>query len=74
MSNQALDSNEIVTIRWANDDPNPRVNEVVEKEERSLLLGAMSKKKKEKEREEKRKNLKQKREKVVASMMKNFRK
>jgi hypothetical protein len=29
MSNQALDSNEIVTIRWANDDPNPRVNENV---------------------------------------------
>jgi hypothetical protein len=38
------------------------------------LLGAMGKKKKEKEREQKRKNLKEKREKVVASMMKNFRK
>ena len=26
MANQALDSTEVLTIRWANDDPNPRVN------------------------------------------------
>ena len=25
MTNQALDGNEILTIKWANDDPNPRV-------------------------------------------------
>ena len=32
MSNQSLDSNEILTIRWANEDPNPRVAEVEEKD------------------------------------------
>ena len=26
MTNQALDSNQVISIRWANDDPNPRVN------------------------------------------------
>ena len=25
MTNQALDATEIITIRWANEDPNPRV-------------------------------------------------
>jgi hypothetical protein len=30
MTNQALDSNEILTIKWANEDPNPRVNEIEE--------------------------------------------
>ena len=25
MTNQSLDSNQIITIRWANQDPNPRV-------------------------------------------------
>lgn len=74
MSNQSLDSNEILTIRWANEDPNPRVAEVEEKDERRMLLGALDKKRKEKEREDKRKNLKMKKEKVMASMMKNFRK
>jgi hypothetical protein len=29
MTNQALDSNEVITIRWANEDPNPRVGEIV---------------------------------------------
>jgi len=28
MTNQALDGNEILTIKWANVDPNPRVAEV----------------------------------------------
>ena len=28
MTNQALDSNEIITIKWANNDPNPRVAEI----------------------------------------------
>lgn len=46
MSNQALDSNEILTIRWANDDPNPRVAELEEKDERRVLLGALDKKRK----------------------------
>lgn len=61
MSNQSLDSNEILTIRWANEDPNPRVAELEEKDERRMLLGALDKKRKEKEKEDKRKNLKQKR-------------
>lgn len=39
-----------------------------------MLLGAIDKKRKEKEREDKRKNLKEKRDKVMASMMKNFKK
>lgn len=46
MTNQALDNNEVVTIRWANEDPNPRVAEVEEKEERRMLLGALDKKRK----------------------------
>jgi hypothetical protein len=58
MTNQALDSNEILTIRWANEDPNPRVVETEEKEERRMLLGAIDKKRKEKEKEFRRKNLK----------------
>jgi len=32
MTNQALDSSEMLTIKWANDDPNPRVSEVEENE------------------------------------------
>lgn len=44
MTNQALDNNEVVTIRWANEDPNPRVAEVEEKEERRMLFGALDKK------------------------------
>ena len=74
MTNQALDGGEIITIRWANDDPNPRVAEAEEKDERRMLLGALDKKRKEKDREEKRKNIKEKREKVMASMMKNYKK
>jgi hypothetical protein len=58
MTNQTLDANEILTIKWANDDPNPRVAEVEEGDERKLLLSALDKKRKEKERENKRKNLK----------------
>jgi len=46
MTNQALDNNEIVTIKWANSDPNPRVAEVEEAEERNLLLSALDKKRK----------------------------
>lgn len=46
MTNQALDSNEILTIKWANNDPNPRVAEVEEGEERKLLLSALDKKRK----------------------------
>jgi len=38
-----------------------------------MLLGALDKKRREKEKEDRKKNLKQKREKVMASMMKNFR-
>jgi hypothetical protein len=48
----------MLTIKWANDDPNPRVTEVEENEERKLLLSALDKKKREKERDHKRKNLK----------------
>lgn len=51
MTNQALDGGEIITIRWANDDPNPRVGEQEEKEERRMLLGALDKKRKQKDRE-----------------------
>jgi len=39
-----------------------------------MLLGALDKQRKEKERQEKRKHLKEQRQKVVNSMMKNFRK
>lgn len=74
MSNQALDANEILTIRWANEDPNPRVGEIEEKEERRVLLGALDKRKKNKEKDEKRKSMKEKREKVMAGMMKHFKK
>jgi len=28
MTNQTLDGNEMLTVKWANDDPNPRVAEV----------------------------------------------
>lgn len=48
MTNQALDSTEIIVIKWANEDPNPRVNENVEKEERSMLLKSMDRKNREK--------------------------
>lgn len=62
----------MLTIKWANDDPNPRVVEVEENEERKLLLSSMDKKRRLKDRDEKRKNLKDKRHKVIQSMMKNF--
>lgn len=58
MTNQTLDGNEMLTIKWANDDPNPRVAEVEENEERKMLLGSMDKKRRMKERDEKRKGLK----------------
>lgn len=74
MTNQTLDGNEMLTVKWANDDPNPRVAEVQQNEERKMLLGALDKQRKEKERQEKRKHLKEQRQKVVNSMMKNFRK
>ena len=74
MTNQALDNNEILTIRWANEDPNPRISELEQKDERRMLLGALDKKRKQKEKDQKRKNLKDKRQKVMASMMKNYRK
>ena len=73
MTNQTLDGNEMLTVKWANDDPNPRVSEVEEGEQRKMLLGALDKKRKEKEREGRRKNAKEQRQKVVNSMMKNFR-
>ena len=73
MTNQTLDGNEMLTIKWANQDPNPRVAEVEENEERNLLLGSLDKKRKMKERDEKRKSLKEKREKIINSMMKNHR-
>ena len=63
----------MLTIKWANQDPNPRVAEVEENEERNLLLGSLDKKRKMKERDEKRKSLKEKREKIINSMMKNHR-
>jgi hypothetical protein len=73
MTNQTLDANEMLTIKWANEDPNPRVTEVEENEERKLLLAALDKKRKDKDKDGKRKNLKEQRQKVVNSMMKNFR-
>lgn len=72
MTNQTLDENEMLTIKWANDDPNPRVAEVEENEERKMLLASMDKKRRMKDRDEKRKNLKEQRQKVINSMMKNF--
>ena len=38
-----------------------------------MLLGALDKKRKEKERQDRRKHVKEQRQKVVNSMMKNFR-
>jgi len=72
MTNQTLDENEMLTIKWANDDPNPRVAEVEETEERKMLLSSMDKKRRIKDRDEKRKNMKEQRKKVINSMMKNF--
>lgn len=72
MTNQTLDENEMLTIKWANDDPNPRVAEVEENEERKMLLASMDKKRRMKDRDDKRKNLKEQRQKVINSMMKNF--
>ena len=72
MTNQTLDENEMLTIKWANDDPNPRVAQVEENEERKMLLASMDKKRRMKERDDKRKNLKEQRQKVINSMMKNF--
>lgn len=45
MQNQALDANEIIMIKWANEDPNPKVVEIQEKEERRMLVKAMERKK-----------------------------
>lgn len=70
MTNQALDGNQMLTIKWANEDPNPRVNEIQENDQRKMLVASMDKKRKIKERDEKRKNLKDKRHKVMESMMK----
>ena len=72
MTNQTLDENEMLTIKWANEDPNPRVTEVEENEERKMLLASMDKKRRMKDRDEKRKHLKDQRQKVINSMMKNF--
>ena len=44
MQNQNLDSNEILVIKWANEDPNPKVVEIQEKEERRTLIKAIEKK------------------------------
>ena len=72
MTNQTLDENEMLTIKWANEDPNPRVAEVEEGEERKMLLASLDKKRRMKDRDEKRKNVKEQRQKVINSMMKNF--
>jgi hypothetical protein len=72
MQNQALDSNEILVIKWANEDPNPKVVEIQEKEERRLLVRAMERKKEEHDRAEKRKVIKEKRDQALQSMMKNY--
>lgn len=72
MQNQALDSNEILVIKWANEDPNPKVVEVQEKEERRLLVRAMERKKEEKDRVDRRKVIKEKRDQALQSMMKNY--
>lgn len=72
MQNQALDSNEILVIKWANEDPNPKVVEVQEKEERRLLVRAMERKKEEKDRVDRRKVIKEKRDHALQSMMKNY--
>ena len=72
MTNQTLDGNEMLTIKWANEDPNPRVSEMEENEERKMLLASMDKKRRMKDRDEKKKNLKEQRQKVINSMMKNF--
>lgn len=72
MQNQALDSNEILLIKWANEDPNPKVVDIQEKEERRMLVRAMERKKEEKDKAERRKFIKDKRDAALKTMMKKF--
>jgi hypothetical protein len=43
MLNQSLDQNEIITIKWANDDPNPRASERTSLENEKLIVDAVMK-------------------------------
>jgi len=44
MSNQKLDSNEVLSIRWAHDDPNPIAKEAIEKADKDAVLNLLQNK------------------------------
>ena len=41
MTNQKLDSNEVLSIRWAHDDPNPIAKEAIEKADKDAVLNLL---------------------------------
>lgn len=45
MQNQNLDGNEILVIKWANEDPNPKNQEIQTKDERRMMIKAIERKK-----------------------------
>ena len=45
MNNQPLDNNEIITIKWANDDPNPQANERVGADNEKAIQNTLARKK-----------------------------
>lgn len=45
MSNQPLDNNEIITIKWANDDPNPQANERTKEENDKAIQNTLMRQK-----------------------------
>ena len=46
MMNRSLDSNEIITIKWANDDPNPKAAERTAHDQEKIMIDTIKKKKK----------------------------
>ena len=41
MSNQALDDGEILSIRWAKDDPNPKAREAIDRSDQDAIIGLL---------------------------------
>jgi hypothetical protein len=41
MMNRSLDNNEILTVKWANDDPNPRAEEREARNAEKMMLDAV---------------------------------
>ena len=72
MQNQNLDGNQILVIKWANEDPNPKNQEIQTKDERRTMIKAIERKKEEKNREDRHKAIKDKRDSAVKSMMRYY--